>query len=182
MVRSKPNKSLKSPHKQQLEEQNNQDKTENPPNITPQTSKTNKKATGIEESSIKCSIMRKKYARNPENIPYYEGNTHDRRIYHQDRNQRQLNEEGKPVNSSDDEFVQPSDEDAQGNVLAIEELTSTRMSEVHRTPSKEDSKPSAQPDNEDSSPSPEQHRERLNKRDHESENIKKLLTAQRTRR
>jgi hypothetical protein len=28
MARSKPNRSLKSPHKQQLEEQNNQEKTE----------------------------------------------------------------------------------------------------------------------------------------------------------
>jgi hypothetical protein len=67
------------------------------------------------------------------------------------------------VNSSDDEFMQPSDEDAQGNVLTEEELTSKRMSDVHLTPSKEDSKPAAQPENEDSSPSPEQHRERLNK-------------------
>jgi hypothetical protein len=49
------------------------------------------------------------------------------------------------------------------------------MSDVHQTPSKEDSKPAAQPENEDSSPPPEQHRERPNKRDHESENIKKLF-------
>jgi hypothetical protein len=49
MARSKPNKPLKSPHKQQIEEINNQFKTENPPNITPQTTKTNKKATGTEE-------------------------------------------------------------------------------------------------------------------------------------
>jgi hypothetical protein len=32
-----------------------------------------------------------------------------------------------------------------------------------------------QPENEDRSPSPEQHRERLNKRDHEPENIQKLF-------
>jgi hypothetical protein len=68
MAQSKPNK-LKSPHKQQLEEQNNQDKTENTTNITPQTSKTNKKATGIEERLIKRSITHKKYVWNPENIP-----------------------------------------------------------------------------------------------------------------
>jgi hypothetical protein len=88
-----------------------------------------------------------------------------------------LNEEGEPVNSSDDEFLQPLDEDAQSNVLTEEELTSKRMSDVHRTPSKEDSKPAAQPENEDNSPSPEQHRERLNKQDHESENIKKLFAS-----
>jgi hypothetical protein len=36
MARSKPNKPLKSPHKQQIEELNNQDKTENTPYITQQ--------------------------------------------------------------------------------------------------------------------------------------------------
>jgi hypothetical protein len=77
MARSKPNKSLKSPHKQQLEELNNQEKTENPPNITPHTSKTHKKATGTEERSIKHNITHNKYVRNPENIPYYEGDTLD---------------------------------------------------------------------------------------------------------
>jgi hypothetical protein len=176
MARSKPNKTLKSPHKQQLEELNNQYKAKNPPNITPQTTNTNKKATGTEERSVKCNITHNKYVRNPENIPYYEGDTLDRRIYQQDRNKQQLNEEGDLVNSSDEDFIQPSDEDAQGNVLTDEELTSNRMSDVHRTPSKEDSKPAAKPANEDSSPSPEQHRERLNKRDQESENIKKLFS------
>jgi hypothetical protein len=81
MAPSKPNKLLKSPHKQQLEELNNQDKTENPPNITPQTSKTHKKATGTEERSIKRNIRHNKYVRNPENIPNYKGDTLDGRIY-----------------------------------------------------------------------------------------------------
>jgi hypothetical protein len=49
MARSKPNKPLKSPHKQQIEELNNQDKTENTSKITTQTTKKNKKATGTEE-------------------------------------------------------------------------------------------------------------------------------------
>jgi hypothetical protein len=86
-----------------------------------------------------------------------------------------LDEDGENIDSTDDEFVQPSDEDAQGNALTDEELTRKRMTDTHRTPSKEDSKPAAQPENEDSSPSPKQHRERLSKRDHESENIKKLF-------
>jgi hypothetical protein len=174
MARSKPNK-LQSPHTQQLEEQNNNDKTENPPHITPQTLKTNKKATGFEERSIKSSTTHDKYVRNPENIPYYDGDRKDRRIYSRDRNQHQLDEDGETINSTEDEFVQPSDEYAQGNVLTDEELARKRMSDVHRTPSKEDRKPAAKPENEDSSPSPKQHRERLSKRDHESENIKKLF-------
>jgi hypothetical protein len=81
------------------------------------------------------------------------------------------------VNSSDEECIQPSYEDAQGNVLTEEELTSIMMSDAHRTPSKEDSKPAEQPEYEDSSQSPEQHRKRLNKRDHESENVKKLFAS-----
>jgi hypothetical protein len=86
VARSKPNKPLKSPHKQQIEEINNQDKTENPPNITPQTTKTNKKATGTEERSVKRNITQKKYVRNPENIPYYKRDALDQRIYQTDCN------------------------------------------------------------------------------------------------
>jgi hypothetical protein len=129
MARSKPNK-LKSPHKQQIEEQNNKYKTENTPHITPQTSKTNKKATGIEERSIKSSTTRDKCVWNPENIPYYDGVTNVRRTYRRDRNKHQLDEDGETINSTDDEFVQPSDEDAQGNVLTDEELTRKRMADV----------------------------------------------------
>jgi hypothetical protein len=74
-----------------------------------------------------------------------------------------LDEDRETINSTDDEFMQPSDEDAQGNVLTYEELTRKRMANVQRNPSKEDSKPAAQPEDEDSSPSPEQPRERLSK-------------------
>jgi hypothetical protein len=69
-----------------------------------------------------------------------------------------LDEDGETIKSTDDEFVQPSDKDAQDNVLTDDELARKRMANVQRTPSKEDSKPSAQPEDEDSSPSPEQHR------------------------
>jgi hypothetical protein len=132
MSRSKPNK-LKSPHKQQIEEQNNKDKKENTPHITPQTSKTSKRATGIEERSIKSCITREKYIRNPENIQYYDGDTSVRRTYRRDLNQHQLDEDGETISSTDDEFVQPSDEDAQGNVLPDEELSRKRMADVQRT-------------------------------------------------
>jgi hypothetical protein len=56
------------------------------------------------------------------------------------------------LNSSDDDFVQPSDEDPQGNVLTEEEQALIKMKDSHRTPNKEDTKPTAQPENEDSSP------------------------------
>jgi hypothetical protein len=50
------------------------------------------------------------------------------------------------VNSSDDDFMQPSDEDAQGNVLTEEEQALIKMNDYHRTPNKEDAKPAAQPE------------------------------------
>jgi hypothetical protein len=87
-----------------------------------------------------------------------------------------LNEDGETINSTDDEFVQPSDEDAQGNVLTDQELTRKRMADVQRTPSKEDSKPEVQPEDDDSPPSPDQTREIIRKRYHESEQMKQLFT------
>jgi hypothetical protein len=143
MARSKPNKP-KSPHKQKIEEQNSKDKTETTPHITPQTSKPSKTTTGVEARSTKSSTPRKTYIWNPENIPYYDGDTLDRRIYRHDRNKHQLDEDGEPINSTDDEFMQPSDEDAQGNVLPDEEIERKRMAAAQKTPSKEDSKPAAQ--------------------------------------
>jgi hypothetical protein len=61
-----------------MEEQNKQDKTDTTTNITPQTTKTNKRSTGTDEQSEKCNITQRKYIRNPENIPYYEGDALDR--------------------------------------------------------------------------------------------------------
>jgi hypothetical protein len=125
----------------------------------------------------KRNITQKKYIQNPENIPYYKGDELNRLIYQKDRKKQQLNEEGDILNSSDDEFIQPSDEDAQGNVLKEEELTSIRMSDARRTPNKEDSKPAAKPENEDSSPSPEPNRKIIDKREHEADKIKKLFAS-----
>jgi hypothetical protein len=116
MARSKPNKP-KSPQKQQIEEQNNKDKTETTPHITPQTSKPSKTKTVVEAGSNKIITPHEAYIWNPENIPYYDGDTIDRIVYRRDRNKQQLDEDGDPINSTDDEFMQPSDEDAQGNVL-----------------------------------------------------------------
>jgi hypothetical protein len=135
MAQSKPNK-LKSPHKQQIEEKNNIDKKETTPHITPQTYKPSKTTTGVEVRSTKSSTPREKYIRNPENIPYYDGDTLDRRIYRRDRNKHQLEEYGDPINSTDDEFMHPSDEDAQGNVLPDEEIERKRMDVAQQTPNR----------------------------------------------
>jgi hypothetical protein len=170
MERSKPNK-LKSPHKQQIEEQNKKDKTETTPHITPQTSKPSKTTTGLEERSIKSSTPREKNIQNLEKIPYYDGDTKDRRIYRRDRNKHQLDEDGETINSTDDEFMQPSDEDVQGNVLPDEEIERKRMAAAQQTPSKEDSKPEAQSEAEESPLSAKQPINRLRKRYHESETM-----------
>jgi hypothetical protein len=173
MARSKTNK-LKSPHKQNIGEHNNKDKTETTPLITPQTSKTSKIATGFEERSNKSSTTCEKYILNLENIPYYNGYTRAWRNYRRDRNQHLLDEDGETINSNDDEFMQPSDEDAQGNVLPDEEIERKRMADVQQTPSKDDSKPAAQSEAEEILLSTKQLSNRLRKRSHESEQMKKL--------
>jgi hypothetical protein len=152
-----------------MEEKNKKDKTGTTTNITPQTTKTNKRATGTDERSKKRNITQKKYIQNPENIPYYKGDALDRQINRNDRNKKQLNEEGDIVNSSEIEFIQPSDEDDQCNVLTEEELASIRMSDAHQTPNKEDGKPVAQPENEYSSPLHEP-----NRKDSINENMKQI--------
>jgi hypothetical protein len=115
----------------------------------------------------KRDITQRKYIRNPENIPYYEG----------DRNKEQFDKAGDIVNSSDDDFMQPSDEDPQGNVLTEEEQALIKMNDSHRNPNKEDTKPAAQPENEDSSPSPEPDLKRLSKQEHEADRMKKLFAT-----
>jgi hypothetical protein len=54
------------------------------------------------------------------------------------------------VHSSDGDFLQPSDKDAQGNVLTAEEQTLIMMNDSNRTSNKEDTKPAAKPKDEDS--------------------------------
>jgi hypothetical protein len=71
--------------------------------------------------------------------------------------------------------MQPSDEDAQGNVLPDEELERKRTYAAQKTPSKEDSKPAAQSEAEESHLYVEQPRHRLGKRNHESEEMKLLF-------
>jgi hypothetical protein len=48
MAGMKPNKPLKSPHKQRIEEQKKTKKTDATPSVTPHTMKTRKITTGIE--------------------------------------------------------------------------------------------------------------------------------------
>jgi hypothetical protein len=73
--------------------------------------------------------------------------------------------------------MQPSDKDAQGNVLTEEEQALIKMNDSHRTLNKEDATPACQPKNEDSSPSPEPDRRRLRKQEHESDHMKKLFAT-----
>jgi hypothetical protein len=174
---AQPNKSLKSPHKQQVKEQK---KTDDTPSITPHTAKTSKRTAGTEETderTEKRDITQRKYKRNPENIPYYESDLIHQRININDRNKEHFDESGDVVNSSDGDFMQPSDEDAQGNVLTEEEQALIKMNDSHRTPNKKDAKPAAQPENEDSSPLPEPDQRRLSKQDHEYDHMKKLFAT-----
>jgi hypothetical protein len=71
--------------------------------------------------------------------------------------------------------MQPSDEDAQGNVLPDEEIKRKRAAAVQKTPNKEDSKPAEQSEAEEIPLYVEQPINRLRKRHHESETMKQLL-------
>jgi hypothetical protein len=52
-------------------------KTDTTTNITPHATETNKRTTGTDERLEKRNVTQKKYIRNPENIPYYEGDSLD---------------------------------------------------------------------------------------------------------
>jgi hypothetical protein len=172
MARLKPNKSLKSPNKQQNKEQkkqHKQNKTNNTQSVTPHTTKTSKKTTWTEETNERTEKREKRYTlkkirTKPENIPYYELETIHRRISRKDRHKQQFDKDGDIVNSSDHDFLQPSDEDVQGNVLTAEEKTIIMINDSHQTQNKEDTKPAAKPENEDISPSPELNQIRLCKK------------------
>jgi hypothetical protein len=71
--------------------------------------------------------------------------------------------------------MQPSDKDAQGNVLPEDELERKRAAAAQKTPSKEDSKPTAQSEAKESPLYVEQPRQRLRKRNHESEEMEQLF-------
>jgi hypothetical protein len=180
MARLKPNKSLKSPNKQQNEDKNKQNKTNNTQSVTSHTTKTSKKTIwkeGTNERTEKRDIPLRKYERIPENIPYYESETIHRRINRKARHTQQFDEDGEVVNSSDDDFQKPSDEEAQGNVLTAEEQTLIMMNDSHRTPNKEDTKPAATPENQESPPSPEPNRRIPLKQEHKTDHMKKLFAT-----
>jgi hypothetical protein len=142
--------------------------------------KTNTKTigTGTEatnERTEKRDIPQEKYQRNPENIPDYESEKIHQRINRKDLHKQQFDEDGKVIDSSDDGFQQPSDEDAQGNVLTEEEIALIKMNNSHSTPNKQDEKPAAEPEDQTTPPSPEPNRSRLRKQEHETEQMKKLF-------
>jgi hypothetical protein len=179
MARSKPNKSLKSPDKQQMEEQNKQNKTDNTSVATPDTTNTSKRGKRTEETdeqTEKKYISQRKYKWNPENIPYYESDLIHILVNRNDHNKEQFDEDGEVVNSSD-EFMQPSNKDAQCSVLAEEEQAFIKMDDTHRTRKKEDTKPAAQLENEYSSPLPEPDQRRLHKQEHKYDHMKKLFAT-----
>jgi hypothetical protein len=69
-------------------------------------------------------------------------------------------------------FMQPSDEDTQGNVLPDDDIERKRAAAAQKTPSKKDSKTAAQSEAEESPLSVEQPRNRLRTRNHELEAMK----------
>jgi hypothetical protein len=101
----------------------------------------------------KRDISQRKYEQNPENIPYYESEMIHRQINRKDQHKQKFDEDGDAINSSDDYFQQPSDEDSQGNVLTAKTQTLIMMNDSNRNPIREDTKPSTKPKNQEIPPS-----------------------------
>jgi hypothetical protein len=97
----------------------------------------------MKEWTKKRGRPHEKYVRNPENIPYYEGDKIYQRVNRKDRNKQHFDEDGEVVDLSDDEFKQTSDEDAQGNVLTMSQLIINGKDNSNHTPDKQDAKPAA---------------------------------------
>jgi hypothetical protein len=105
MARSKPNKPLKSPNKPQNNKQNKENTAQS---VTPHMARaTTKQTETTKESTEKIDRPHEKYVRNPENIPYYDGDKIYRRIDRKDRDMRQFDEDVEVINSSNDKFKQP---------------------------------------------------------------------------
>jgi hypothetical protein len=100
-----------------------------------------------------------------------------RRINRKYQHKEQFNADGEVIDSSNDRFQQPSDEDEQGSVLKADELAPPNMNDSHRTPNKQDAKPAAEPEYQETPPSPEPNRIWLRKQGHETETMKKLFTS-----
>jgi hypothetical protein len=66
------------------------------------------------------------------------------RRYHKDQHKQQFDEDAEVIDSSADSFQQPSDEEAQGNVLTEEKLALIKMNDSHRSLSKQDAKLAAE--------------------------------------
>jgi hypothetical protein len=138
---------LKSPHKPQNNEHNKKSKENTTQSVTPHTVRATTTETETEttkESTEKRDRPRKKHVRNPENIPYYEGDKINQRENRKDWNQQQFDEDGEVVDSSDEDFEQPSDEDTQGNVLTMHQMNIDGMDSTNQTPNKQDTKPTAE--------------------------------------
>jgi hypothetical protein len=80
------------------------------------------------------------------------------------------------IDSSDEGFEQPSDEDAQGNVLTMRQMDIDREDGTTQTPNKQDAKPEAE-EEEQVLPSTERQDRRSRKHDYETEKMKKILAV-----
>jgi hypothetical protein len=107
----------------------------------------------MRESTEKRDRTHEKYVRNPENIPYYEGDIIYQRINRKYGNKQQFDKDGQVIDSSEEDFEQPSDENAQGNVLTMHQLNIDGVDDTKQMPNKQDAKTAAE-EEEQASPSP----------------------------
>jgi hypothetical protein len=101
--------------------------------------KTETKKETMKETTEKRAIAHARYVRNPSGIPYYDGDAIYRRRYREDQNKLQFDLAENVLNLSDDEFIQPSDEDSQGNIISINKIDlNTEEEKVNAKPPNEE--------------------------------------------
>jgi hypothetical protein len=112
--------------------------------------------------------------RNPETHPYHEGEKEYRITDRKYRNKQKFDEDGEVINSSDEDFEQPSDKDSQGNALSIRRMDIDGEDDINQTPNKEDTQSAVESETQ-TLPLSEKQERHLIKHDDDTNKIKKLF-------
>jgi hypothetical protein len=81
------------------------------------------------------------------------------------------------IDSSEEDFEQPLDENAQGNVLTMRQMNIDGVDNTNQNPNKQDTKPASKEEEQEISPSTKIQDRRLIKHDDETEKMKKIFVV-----
>jgi hypothetical protein len=81
------------------------------------------------------------------------------------------------IDSSEEDFEQPSDEDAQRNVLTMRQMNIDGVDNTNQNPNKHDTKPASKEEEQETSTSTKRQNRRLRKYDDENEKMKNFFVV-----